>query len=86
MPAQENGISAANCSIIVFIRSVSLGVSAFKALFGRETNILEKNYSSFPIVLIIKKKKKPKESFLVTLYISLYTFCFTQINSVTFKF
>lgn len=85
MPAQENGISAANCSIIVFIRSVSLGVSAFKALFGRETNILEKNYSSFPIVLIIKKKK-PKESFLVTLYISLYTFCFTQIKSVTFKF
>lgn len=58
MPAQENGVSAANCSIIVFIRSVSSGVSAFKALFGRETIILEKNYSSFPIVLIIKKKKK----------------------------
>lgn len=58
MPAQENGVSAANCSIIVLIRSVSSGVSAFKALFGRETIILEKNYSSFPIVLIIKKKKK----------------------------
>lgn len=65
MPAQENGISAANCSIIVFIRSVSLGVSAFKALFGRETNILEKNYSSFPIVLIIKKKKNLKRASLL---------------------
>lgn len=56
MPVLENDVSAANCSIIiVFIRSASLNASASKALFGRETIILEKNYSSFSIPLISKK-------------------------------
>lgn len=56
MPVLENDVSAANCSIIiVFIRSASLNASASKALFGRETIILENNYSSFSIPLISKK-------------------------------